>query len=263
MLYTNQSTYVPPTNPVEELHPDPFYSLPAAFKAAWVARHCPRGRLVEIGCGAGFFLAAARNYGYEVFGMEPSQAYDKRLQAMGIPFVHAYVEDNCLSNQRFDVVYHCDLLAHFPDPIRSLSAMCKLLSPDGVLCFEAGLLGGISPAWYPLVGRIGLGPHLWLYSDRAFHNLLARVGLKVLHIQYFGLAPEVIGSRILGVLNRRLLSPALQAFSSDGKDRALRIEQYSVNFLRYRAGLLLPHVGPQTLMVVAKPSANGHWPEKR
>jgi SAM-dependent methyltransferase len=256
MVYTNQSAYVPPTNPLDEHHPDHFYSLPAAFKAAWVARHCPRGRLVEIGCGAGFFLAATRTNGYDVLGMEPSRAYDQRLQALGVPVVHAYVEDNCLPKHSFDVVYHCDLLAHFPDPIRSLSAMCELLRAGGVLCFEVGLLGGISPAWYPVVGSIGLGQHLWLYSDRAFHNLMGRAGLSVLHIQYFGLAPEVVGGKILGVLIKRLLIPALQALSSDGKNRALQIQQYCVNFLRYRVGSLLPHIGPQTLMVVAKPTGN-------
>jgi len=256
MLYTDQSTYVVPANPIEELHPDHFYSLPAAFKAAWTARHCPRGRLIEIGCGGGFFLAAARKHGYEVFGMEPSRVYDQRLEAFGIPFVHAYLEDNSLSKHTFDVVYHCDMLAHFPDPIRALAAMCELLRPGGVLCFEIGLLGGVSRAWYPLVGRLGLGPHLWLYSDRAFHKLMESAGLSVLHIQYFGLAPEGFGGKFVGVLNKRLVGPALQAFPPNGKDRALQVQQYCVNFLRYRVGSLLPHVGPQTVMVVAKPCGN-------
>jgi SAM-dependent methyltransferase len=256
MVYTNQSAYLPPANPIEEHHPDCFYSLPGAFKAEWMARHCPRGRLLEIGCGAGFFLAAARTYGYDAVGMEPSRAHDQRLQDLGIPVVHDFVEDNSLPRHSFDVVYHCDLLAHFPDPIRSLSAMCELLSPGGVLCFEIGLLGGVSPFWYPLVGEVGLGPHLWLYSDQAFQNLMARAGLTVRHIKYFGLAPEVIGGRILGVLTKRLLSPALQIVSREGENRAVQIQEYCVNFLRYRVGSLLPHVGPQTLMVVAEPTDN-------
>jgi len=188
--------------------------------------------------------------------MEPSRAYDQRLQQLGIPVVHAFVEDNSLPKHSYSVVYHCDLLAHFRDPIRSLSAMCELLSPGGVLCFEVGLLGGISASWYRLVGNIGLGQHLWLYSDRAFRNLMGRAGLSILHIKYFGLAPEVIGGRVLGVLNKRLLSPALRALSTEGENRALDIKRSCVNFLRYRVGSLLPHVGPQTLMVVAQPAGN-------
>jgi len=254
MVYTNQPTVLEPLDLTREFHPDYFYSLPAGFKAAWVARNCPRGRLVEVGCGAGFFLAAARSRGYEVMGLEPNPAYDRELQQMDIPLLHEFVEDNSLPRRSFDVVYHCDLLVHFPDPIRSLAAMCDLLSPVGVLCFEVGLLGGISPSWYPLVGKIGLGQHLWLYSDRAFKNLMRKAGLEIVRIQYFGLAPEVLCGKILGLLNKRLLRPVLQTISRDGADRALRSNQSCVNFLRYRAGALLPHIGPQTLLVVAKPT---------
>ena len=131
--------------------------------------------------------------------------------------------------------------------------MCDLLSPTGVLCFEVGLLGGISPSWYPLVGSIGLGQHLWLYSDRAFRKLMQKAGLEIVRIQYFGLAPQVIGGKILGVLNKRLLRPALQSIDRNIADRALRWKESGINFLRYRAGALLPHLGPQTLLVVAKP----------
>jgi SAM-dependent methyltransferase len=253
MVYTNQPTNLKPLDLANDFHPDHFYSLPAEFKAAWVARNCPHGRLAEVGCGAGFFLAAVRSRGYEVVGIEPNPAYGGSLQQLDVPVVREFVERNSLPQRSFDVVYHCDLLAHFPDPIRSLAAMCDLLNPTGVLCFEVGLLGGISPSWYTLVGSIGLGQHLWLYSDRAFRNLMRKAGLEILRIQYFGLAPAVIGGRILGVLSRRLLRPALQTIFRDGADRALRSEQSFRNFLRYRAGALIPHIGPQTLLVVAKP----------
>jgi len=256
MVYTDQSRSLP-ENLFEEFHPDHFYSLAAPFKASWVARHCHRGRLVEVGCGAGFFLEAIRSYGYEVTGMDPNRSYDQRLQELGIPTVHQCIENNSLPKHSFDVVYHCDLLVHFPDPIQSLSAMKELLRPGGVLCFEIGLLGGISPSWYRLVGSLGLGQHLWLYSDEAFKNLMERARLNILDIQYFGLAPEVLGGKALGILNKRLLSPVLQAVSTGGRERAMRIKNSCTNFLRYRVGSLLPHLGPQTLMVVAGPIGNG------
>jgi len=253
MVYTNQFTCPTRPEPTREYHPQHFYSLPAAFKAAWVACHCPRGRLLDVGCGAGFFLAAVREHGYEVIGLEPNPAYDADLAKCGIAVVHEYIEETSLHRHSFDVVYHCDLLAHFPDPIRSLSAMCELLAPRGVLCFEVGLLGGVSPSWYSLVGRIGLGQHLWLYSDLAFKRLMQKAGLEIVHIQYFGLAPQVLGTRVFGVLNKRLIAPAWQAVSRNGRERAVAAQASLINFLRYRVGSLLPFVGPQTLLVVAKP----------
>jgi len=238
----------------EEHHPDHFYSLPAPFKAAWMARRCPEGRVVEVGCGAGYFLKAARSHGYEVLGLEPNEDYDLRLRAAGVPFVHGLLEDNCLPRNSFDVVYHCDLLVHFANPLRCLNAMCELLTDDGVLCFEVGLMGGIKPFWYKLVGNIGLGPHRWLYSNRAFRDLMSKARLSILHIQYFGLAAQVIGGRVIGLVNNRAIRPLMRSLSADRDDRAVRLQERSINFLRYRVGALLPHVGPQTVMVVAKPS---------
>jgi SAM-dependent methyltransferase len=252
MVYTNQPT-ASTLDLTEEFHPDHFYSLPAEFKAGWVARHCPPGKLVEVGCGSGFFLASARALGYDVTGLEPNPIYAEQLHQRGIVVAQETVENNSLPKNMFDVVYHCDLLAHFPNPIESLSAMCGLLNSNGVLCFEVGLLGGVSPVWYTLVGRIGLGQHLWLYSDRALKNLMVRAGLDVIHLQYFGLAPEVIGGKILGVLNKRLIRPTLQVVSSNGANRASRLKHYCGHLLRYRAGAVVPHIGPQTVLVVAKP----------
>jgi len=253
MVYTNQFTYLARPELTREYHPQHFYALPAAFKAAWVARHCPGGRLLDVGCGAGFFLAAVRKRRYEVLGLEPNPAYDEDLAKQDIAVVHEYVEETSLPRHSFDVVYHCDLLAHFPDPIRSLSAMCELLAPNGVLCFEVGLLGGVSRSWYSLVGRIGLGQHLWLYSDLAFKRLMQRAGLEIVHVQYFGLAAEVLGTRAVGALNKRLIAPLFQAISRNGRERAVAVQRSLVNFLRYRLGSLVPLVGPQTLLVVAKP----------
>jgi SAM-dependent methyltransferase len=256
MVYTDQTNCIP-VDLLKEFHPDHFYSLSAEFKARWVARHCPRGRLLEIGCGSGFFLSAIRKYGYELMGMEPNRGFDKALDGLSIPIVHECIEETSLPRHSFDVVYHCDLLAHFPDPIKSLAAMSELLRPGGVLCFEVGLLGGVSSAWYRMVGNLGLGQHLWLYSDNAFQSLMKRAGLDARHSQYFGLAPQVLGVKALGVLNRRVVGPGLEAVIDGGKERATRMTNSCVNFLRYRVGALAPHIGPQTLLVVAKPKSHG------
>jgi hypothetical protein len=141
--------------------------------------------------------------------------------------------------------------------VAQLDKMVKFLRPGGVLCFEVGLLGGISPIWYKLMGEIGLGQHLWLYSDRALRNLIRKAGLNIHKIKYFGLAPEVILGRIAGIFCNRVIRPTLAIATPlrilPPPNAAQRLEQYTLNFLRYKVGSVAPRVGPQTLFVVVEP----------
>jgi len=82
---------------------------------------------------------------------------------------------------------------------------------------------------------------------------MQKARLEIVHVQYFGLAAEVLGTRVFGVLNKKLIAPIFQAVSRDGRERAVAAQRSLVNFLRYRVGSLVPLVGPQTLLVVAKP----------
>jgi SAM-dependent methyltransferase len=258
LLYTNRCGMDVLVDPTIDHHNREFYSAPAELKAAWTARNCPPGRLLEVGCGEGFFLKAARANGYEVCGIEPEphRAQQARDQ-LGVPIEQAFLEDSRLPRASFDVVYHCDLLVHFPDPISQLSRMAAFLRPGGVLCFEVGILGGLSPNWYKLIGGIGLGEHLWLYSDRAVKTLFAKSGLVVEKIQYFGLAPEVVWGKVSGIVNNRVFRPLLNLARPLGilpaPEVAQKLHMSALNFLRYRVGYFAPRIGPQTLFVVARP----------
>jgi SAM-dependent methyltransferase len=260
MLYTDTAGRAPEffLDFTEESHPDAFYSLPARLKARWMAAHCPRGKLLEVGCGDGFFLAAARDLGYTVAGMEPHPGRAEQVtQQFGISVEQAMIEEDSLPASSFNVVYHCDLLAHFPDPVQALRSMARLLKPGGVLCFEVGILGGISQFWYPLIGAIGLGQHLWLYSYRALAELFERAGFVVKHEQHFGLAPQVLLTRPTGIVTNRLLRPLLaglrRAGLRTGPEKALQAKWTFENFLRYRVGRVSPRFGPATMLVVLRP----------
>lgn len=267
LVYTSPQPSLGDIDFADEGHPDSFYSLSAHLKASWVSRYCPPGRLLEVGCGNGYFLAAAQVHGYEVYGLEPNLSNARYAeQSLGITVDKSFLEDHMFQKGSFDVVYHCDLLAHFPDPVKALKSMSELLRPGGVLCFEVGLMGGISPLWYRLIGKIGLGPHLWFYSDRALRLLLARSGLQIKRLQYFGLAPRAILARISGVFLKRLVVPLLSATRHLGvfppPEKAIQLQDKIRNFLRYRAGAFFPRIGPQTLLVIAHPSQNGSGSQK-
>ena len=135
--------------------------------------------------------------------------------------------------------------------------MTALLQPGGVLCFEVGLLGGISPSWYRLIGQLDLGDHLWFFSDRSLKLLLSQAGLDIEKIQYFGLAPTVLLDKVCDVV-RGAMVHTLSAVPNFGilpsPENVNSFFRKLMVFVRYRIGAISPRIGPQTLFLVVRQS---------
>ncbi len=260
-VYTEPPPVHDVVDPTIHGHLESYYAAPARRRVRWLVRHRPRGRLLEIGCGEGHFLAAARAAGYDVAGIEPHPARARRAAArVGVPVECALLEAWRPEGARFDIVYHCDLLSHFADPVAALRTMTGLLAPGGVLAFEVGLLGGIAPHWYARLGTLGYPQHRWLYSEDSLRMLLARVDLELTHSLRFGLGLGMLfvdGVRSLARVWRRCrpdrgaLAPALAGASALGN----RLVEGTEAFWRYRAGRIAPRLGPATLFAIATPRA--------
>lgn len=243
------------------LHEDTFYDWPAALKARWVRRHTTGRDLLEIGCGTGAFLEAARARGFRVEGIEADA--DRAMVAarrVDAPVHPAFFED-VEAQRRFDVVYHCDMLAHFHRPAEALRMMKRFLRPGGVLAFEVGFVADLPRFWYSWIGEIGYPEHRWLYSQRSLRRLLHDTGLRIEHIKIFDLSACVTthhavrtAARVLRPLRRRR-RPAPppggggRDSAPDGTGALFRVQ----NILRYRVGAWLPRVGPATALVIASP----------
>ena len=235
-------------------HSRDYYALPARLRARFTARYCPPGSLLEVGCGEGYYLAAAREAGYEIAGMEPHPRRAEHAGTMlGIPIDRRHIEE-VAAEPRFDVVFHIDLLAHFPDPERGLRAMTGLLRPGGVLCFEVGLVAGRARGWYRRMPDMALDRHRVLFSERSLATLLRRTGLEIVRQRRYGLGIDLLLTRLYDRLLRRggpgrPLAP--ERFDDQRRGGLLR---YLKNYaLRYRLGALTPAFGPGTALVVARP----------
>jgi len=247
-----------PTSPsvTADHHYDGYYAFPAARRLDWVQRFCPRGRLLEVGPGAGHLLALARQRGFAVTGVDPNPASVRRIRdRLGIPVELATIETSQLPDAAFDAIVHVDLLAHFADPVAALSAMTRRLAPGGHVCFEVGLNGDLAIGWYHALGRLDFPDHRWMFSRASIDRVLGRAGLRVVGIQRFGLVPA-LALVFAGRLARRVLGrphgdpeglPPSQGPAHRFYDRLMDV-------LRYRAGRLAPDLGPQTIFVAARAS---------
>jgi SAM-dependent methyltransferase len=97
-----------------------------------------RGRLLDVGCAAGFFLAEARRF-YEVQGVELSawsSAYAR--DRLGLPVITGTLPDAKLPADDYDVVTLWDVIEHVPDPVPLLAESARVLRPGGRLVLTTG-----------------------------------------------------------------------------------------------------------------------------
>jgi len=260
----------PPADQVDqtfEQHDDSYYAKPAQVRANWLSSVRPSGRLLEVGSGPGHFLAECRRRGYEVYGCEadPVRAQHCRDE-LGIEIETAYIEHTQLPPGSFDIVFHVDLLSHFPDPIEALQAMTRLLKPGGILCFEVGTLGGVSSRWYRWNGGLACPEHRWFYSLDGIRNTLDRAGLKIDQAKQFGLVPAMLPL----LFGRTFVKPVVQMLRgrdarpwegsvSEGEGPLRQVHgmyklgQWVEFQLRYKLGPYVPKLGPTTLFIAASP----------
>lgn len=113
----------------------------AAGVLPWLTPH--RGRLLDIGCAGGTFLAEARKAGFDVAGLEINEAMAKSARARyGLDVTCAPIE--CAEIEGlFDAVTLMDVLEHVPEPLEALRRIHGWLRPGGVLFIRGPLVTGL------------------------------------------------------------------------------------------------------------------------
>jgi SAM-dependent methyltransferase len=107
-----------------------------AFIRAQLLPRCPGARSVfEIGAAMGHFLAAAKEEGLDVAGIEISPAAVSRArEKFGLELSCANIEEADITGWkgRWDIVYAGDLFEHLRDPSGVLAKVRLLLEPGGL-----------------------------------------------------------------------------------------------------------------------------------
>lgn len=92
-------------------------------------------RLLDVGCGLGYFLKVGKDRGWEVIGIEPSDQSVRHACGHGLEILNATLNDEKVKQLgKFNVVHMHEVLEHLFDPIEALSICYDLLVPGGSLC---------------------------------------------------------------------------------------------------------------------------------
>ena len=171
-----------------------------------------RDRLLEIGCGSGFFLERALDLGFtEVSGVEPSRDAVEAASPRVRNAIHlgGFCE-GLFPQSHFSVICGFQVFDHLSNPNETLQQCRRILRPGGLIL----LIHHDAAAWtHRLLGErspIIDVEHIYLYDRRTIARIFAKNGFEILRVfsvrnrypiyYWTGMAPIPAG------LKRRLIS---------------------------------------------------------
>lgn len=157
----------------------------------------PGGRLLDVGCGAGAWLAAMQARGWEVHGVDFDPQAVAAAQAHGLPVALGSLEAQALPSASFDAVTLNHVVEHLPDPVSTLRECHRVLRPGGQLVVSTP--NGTSLG-HRLLGRSwrGLEPprHLHVFNFPALESALRQAGFTRMCL-HGHVSPYVINESLL------------------------------------------------------------------
>ena len=197
-------------------------------RAARLAALVPHGRLLDLGCAAGYFLHAASAH-YEVTGVEVSAfASQHARDEFGHRVFTGEIFDAPLADGEFDVVTLWDVVEHLADPRAVLREVARVTRTGGLLALTTGDVEG--PLASQDLERWDLmcpPAHLLFFAPRTIERLLNDAGFEIVRILADGRVstrPRLTGphvQRVLGTLGVGNVMTILAVRSAQPRRRPL------------------------------------------
>jgi SAM-dependent methyltransferase len=170
-----------------------------AIVAAHIYKRSPR--LCDIGCGYGWFMEVAREFGFEVSGIEPDERVALAAMQRGLTVQRGWFPDCLLPEDRFDVLAFNDVWEHLEDAAHMAAACRQHLAPHGLLVIVAPSSRGAffrlastlaclgsRRAWDRMWQKSFSSPHRHYYAPAGLTRVLSSEGFEPV---YAGNLPSV------------------------------------------------------------------------
>jgi 2-polyprenyl-3-methyl-5-hydroxy-6-metoxy-1,4-benzoquinol methylase len=140
------------------------------------------GKILDVGCFAGYFLELANERGWKSFGIEPSVWASKEAKKRGVTIIGKTIEGTKLPPETYDVITLWDVIEHLPNPHEVMTILGKSIKKGGYIAMGtpniASLFAKVLGAKCPFLIRM----HLILYSPRTLERLCKEHGFRVVYI---------------------------------------------------------------------------------
>lgn len=153
---------------------------------AELERLTDKRKILDVGCGGGFFLAAMDN-SWDKYGVEINPAaVNYARDTFGLNIIKGNLKEASFSDEAFDVVIIRGVIEHLPDPAGVLYEINRILREDGIIAVKTPNISSICARIYKEKFRIA-DPihHVYYFSTKSLSSMLKNVGFEVQKISYY------------------------------------------------------------------------------
>jgi 2-polyprenyl-3-methyl-5-hydroxy-6-metoxy-1,4-benzoquinol methylase len=151
-------------------------------RISWLKRFGIGHQMLEVGCGAGDFMVAARRTGWNVKAVEYNrQMAEMIVSELGFDVRASELALDLWDAAQFDVVAFWNVLEHVPDPLRDLSIAAHYLHSGGRVFLQIPTQQAAEHGmWFGQYWTIlDLPRHLNFYDEAALFKLCGNAGFDL------------------------------------------------------------------------------------
>jgi len=154
-------------------------------KCVFLEKHISeKGDVLDVGCGAGVFLYAFKNYfsEWKTLGIEPTTEFADVAKENGINIIYGYLKEDTLDT-KFDLITLIHVLEHMDNFEEMLSMLKNYLKKDGLLYIEVPSAKDIG--YLPGSHDRFMCQHDVIFSKEVLENILTKLGYSIVASEDF------------------------------------------------------------------------------
>jgi len=196
-------------------------------------------KMLDIGCGRGWFLQEAQKRGWNVYGSEYSEEAIKICESNGLEMKEGKLQPDTFPNEEFDIITSFEVIEHINNPIEETSHIYNFLRKGGLFYLTTPNFNSYL-RYYLKDGYniIGYPEHLTYYTKSTLKKLLTKKGFKTSKVLTTG-----ISITRLRTSKKANIEKLISEQSSDEKLRQQFAKKWYLKYVKVIANNLLSIFG--------------------
>lgn len=196
-------------------------------------------KIIDIGCGIGYFLEEAKKRGWEVYGTELSEKSAEICNAKGINTYKGFLDSKNYEPEMFDVITSFEVIEHINYPLKELKYFNDILRKGGLVYITTPNFNSLLR--YRLKEKyniISYPEHLSYYTPKTLTQVFKICGFNRLKIETTGISLTRFKTS-QGKSDQKIIS----AKSDDEKLRQQMDTKWYMKFAKYSINKTLTSFG--------------------